>query len=115
MVTSETGGQKATKTAQLGALDPLALLELAEVAGMGAEKYDYYNFLKGYDWNLSFDALVRHLLLFWSGEDEDPESGKNHMAHVAWHALALLSFALRGLGNDTRFYGESVTEVVGRE
>src|SRR5690606_18128985 len=103
------GGQKATKAAQLGALDPLSLLELAEVAGLGSEKYDYHNFLRGYDWNLSFDALQRHALLFWSGEDDDPESGKSHMAHVAWHALCLLAFSLRGIGNDTRFTRESVT------
>jgi uncharacterized HAD superfamily protein len=99
----KTGGQKGQKLAQVGALDPLALLEVARVAGMGASKYSRYNFLKGYDWSLSFDALQRHLLQFWSGEDYDTESGRLHVAHAAWHCAALTSFILRGLGTDDRF------------
>jgi hypothetical protein len=99
---SSTGGRKNRRLAQLGALDPVALYALAEVAGHGAEKYDRYNYLKGYDWSLAFDALMRHALRFWAGEDQDPESGLHHMAHVAWHALALLSFSVRNLGTDDR-------------
>ncbi len=102
-ITSRTGGQKDKKLAQLGALDPLALLALAEIAGAGAEKYDRYNFLKGYDWSLSYDACQRHLNLFWAGDDLDEESGQPHLAHAAWHCLAMLSFHLRELGDDDRF------------
>lgn len=115
-VTDEkTGGQKGTKLAQLGAVDAESLIELAEVAGYGADKYDAFNFLKGYDWSLSFNAMQRHALLFWAGEDLDDESNLPHMAHAAWHCLALLSFARRKLGTDDRykqptakpfFYGE---------
>ena len=95
--TSETGGQKGVKDARLGGADPRALLELARVYGMGEEKYDRYNYLKGYPWSLSVDALLRHLLAFLDGEDRDPESGLLHTAHVAWHALALTAFQKRGL------------------
>lgn len=102
-VTDEsTGGQKGTKLTQLGALDPVALIELARVAGMGAEKYAAFNYLRGYDWALSFNAMQRHALLFWAGEDNDPESGLSHMAHCAWHALALVSFIQRAIGTDAR-------------
>jgi len=93
---AKTGGQKGRKPQQLGALDPRSLLEIAEVAGTGAEaKYSRYNFMLGYDWSLSFDALCRHLLAFWDGEDLDMESGLPHMAHVGWHAAALLTFMRR--------------------
>lgn len=102
-ITSSTGGQKGQKLAQLGSLDPLALLAVAEVSGFGAQKYARYNYLKGYSWSLSFDALQRHLLRFWSGEDLDPESGLPHLGHAAWHCLALLSFLRRDLGVDDRF------------
>jgi hypothetical protein len=105
-VTSATGGQKGKKLAQLGSLDPQSLLTVAEVSGFGAQKYARYNYLKGYDWSLSFDALQRHLLAFWSGQDTDPESGLPHLGHAAWHALALLSFSSRGLGTDDRFKQE---------
>jgi hypothetical protein len=32
----------------------------------------------------------------------DPETGLSHMAAVVWNALALLTFELRGLGEDDR-------------
>ena len=103
MTDEVTGGQKGKKLTQLGALDPMALIELARVAGMGADKYEALNYLRGYDWSLSFDAMMRHALLFWAGENTDPESGLNHMAHAAWMALSLVSFSERGLGTDNRY------------
>lgn len=103
-----TGGQKGQKRAQLGALDPAALMSVAEVAGFGNSKYARYNYARGYDWSLSYDALQRHLHAFWGGEDNDPESGLPHTAHAAWHCLALLCFSARGLGTDDRFPTGSV-------
>lgn len=97
-----TGGEKEQKEARLGGSDPLALMELAKVYGMGEEKYARYNYLKGYPWSLSVDALYRHLLAFLAGEDKDPESGLLHTAHVAWHALTLTSFIQRNVGTDDR-------------
>ncbi len=102
-VVADTGGAKGQKLAQLGAIDPAALIELAKVGGMGAEKYDRSNYLKGYDWSLCFDAMMRHALAFWSGEEVDPESGIPHMAHAAWHCLALVSFQKHELGTDDRW------------
>lgn len=97
-----TGGQKGKKQCQLGAIDPLALKMLGLVAGMGAEKYGRNNYTLGYRWSLSFDAMLRHVLAFWAGEEKDPESGLPHMAHAAFHCLALITFAERGLGTDDR-------------
>lgn len=102
-VVSNTGGEKGQKASQLSTVDPLALRHLGEVSGFGAQKYDAFNFLRGYDWALSVDALYRHMNAFWSGEDRDPESGLLHVGHVAWHGLALTSFQLREIGEDTRF------------
>ena len=102
VVDPATGGKKGRKRAQLGALDPVSLYTLAEVAGMGADKYSAHNYLKGYAWSLSYDALQRHLLKFQMGEDNDRESGLPHLAHAAWHCLTLLSFQLREVGTDDR-------------
>ena len=101
-VTSETGGQKGQKGARLGGADPLALMELARVYGYGEQKYERFNYLKGYPFSLSIDALYRHFLAFQSGEDRDPESGLLHTAHMAWHALALTAFIQRQIGTDDR-------------
>lgn len=97
-----TGGQKGAKLTQLGALDPVALIEVSRVAGYGANKYAAFNFLKGYDWSLSFNAGMRHALLFWAGEDIDEESGRSHPAMAAWHFMTLVSFLARQVGNDDR-------------
>lgn len=102
-VTSDTGGEKGQKQARLGSIDPKALLTMAEVAGFGEAKYARLNYLKGYPWSLSWDALQRHLLAFWAGQDNDEESGLPHLAHAAWHCLALLAFLQHDLGSDDRF------------
>ena len=103
VVDPTTGGIKGQKDCQLGAVDPLALWEVGNVAGFGGVKYARYNFAKGYKWSLSYDALQRHLMAFWGGEDIDTESGLPHVAHAAWHCLALLTFSLRHRGTDDRF------------
>lgn len=99
----DTGGQKGEKLAQVGGVDPAAILKIAEVAGFGARKYARYNFAKGFPWSLSFDALMRHLLAFWGGEENDPESGLPHLAHAGWHCMCLLTFTQRDVGTDDRF------------
>lgn len=90
--TSSTGGQKGQKAARFDLLPPEALFAIAEVFGYGAEKYAPNNWRKGYDWNLNFQALERHLWAFWSGEDNDPESGLPHLGHAGFHIMALLTF-----------------------
>lgn len=92
-ITSSTGGEKGQKDVQLHAMPWEALQDLGRVYAFGVGKYADYNFRRGYDWSLSFDALLRHLFAFWSGEDLDPESGLPHIAHVAWHAHTLGLFA----------------------
>ena len=99
----ETGGKKAVKASQLGFIDPEALYELGKVAGFGTQKYDKWNYLKGYDYSLSFNAAMRHMLQFWGGEDYDEESNHLHVLHAAWHMLALASFLMKEVGTDDRF------------
>ena len=99
---SATGGEKGVKPSTLGYLDPVALNEIALVAGFGAKMYAAFNYLKGYEWSKSYNALQRHLMAFWGGEDYDDESYKMHLAHAAWHCMALISFHARKLGTDDR-------------
>jgi hypothetical protein len=101
-VVSETGGEKGQKDVRLHALPWESIAELGRVFTFGESKYDDYNYRKGYDWSLTFDAMVRHIWQFWSGEDRDNESGLHHMAHAAWHALVLLFFSLTERGRDDR-------------
>ena len=101
-VTSSTGGQKGTKRERMDLIPPEALWELARVYGMGAEKYDDHNYLRGYDYSLSYSAMLRHATQWANGEDNDSESGLNHLAHAAWHCFALMMYQFHDLGTDDR-------------
>jgi hypothetical protein len=98
-----TGGAKGKKLAEMGSLPPMSLMEVAKVAGFGTQKYARFNYMKGYDWSLSSDAMERHLLLWKSGQSFDVESGLHHLAHAAWHCLALIAFEQYQLGKDDRW------------
>jgi hypothetical protein len=102
IVDPDTGGAKGRKMVRLHAIPWEILAELGRVFAFGEDKYDDYNFRKGYAWSLSFDALQRHLWAFWNREDRDEESGLHHLAHATWHALVLGFFALTGRGKDDR-------------
>ena len=109
----KTGGQKGTKLARFDLLPYDALWKVAEHFGVGARKYADRNWERGYDHSLSQAALGRHFAAYMMGEDYDchlPECPVDcvehteglHIVAVAWHALALIAFTLRGLGNDNR-------------
>ena len=91
--TAATGGQKGVKPEQFHTMPAEAVFELARVYSYGAGKYADYNFHLGYEWSKTFNAMMRHAWLFWSGETYDKESGLNHMAHVAWHAKNLVMYS----------------------
>jgi hypothetical protein len=55
---------------------------MAEVFGYGAAKYEPYNYRKGIDYSRIYAAALRHLTAFWSGEDNDSESGLPHLGHA---------------------------------
>lgn len=78
-----------------------ALTELGMVYTMGAQKYAPRNWELGMPWSKVLGPMLRHLFTrIVTGERLDPESGRSHLAHVAWNALALLTYELRGLGED---------------
>lgn len=101
---SSTGGAKGVKPEQYDQIPTVALAELARHFGAGARKYAAHNFRAGYEWSKCYNALIRHAMAFWGGEDYDvhkdgcapdctdhlPES--KHIIAVAWHALALATF-----------------------
>ena len=110
---SETGGQKGRKLARFGLIPAMFSRALARHFGIGALKYEDNNWLRGYDWDLSIDALERHFNAWKSGESVYTErftgqDGKpyavetHHLIAVAWQACALYVFEKLGLGKDTR-------------
>lgn len=97
-----TGGQKGMKPERYSLIPTDPLAELARVYGYGADKYEPNNWRKGYAYSLSLDALYRHIAAFRSGEAIDPESGRHHLGHAAFHLMTLMEFDRLGLGTDDR-------------
>lgn len=103
-VTSASGARKGTKPERYDLIPAEPLRLLAEHYGKGAEKYTERdeegnvthdganNWRLGYDWGLSFAALMRHAWQFWAGEDIDPETGTSHTVAMMWHAATLTEF-----------------------
>jgi hypothetical protein len=91
-ITSPTGGQKGAKTERHDLIPVGPIRQVATVYGLGAQKYAARNWEQGYDWSLNYAAAQRHMTAFWGGEDLDPELGTPHLAHAAFHMLALLEF-----------------------
>lgn len=73
-----------------------ALNEVAKVSTYGATKYAPRNWEKGLSWSSCFASFMRHFYARCTGEIYDPESQCLHTAHMAWNALAILSFEIRG-------------------
>lgn len=96
-----TGGQKGSKLARFDLIPMDALEAVAEVYGRGALKYADRNWERGYKWGLTVAALQRHLKArLHDSQVYDEETGSRHLAQVVWHALALLTFEIRGLGTN---------------
>lgn len=79
---------------RIGLVVPQFVWGVAKVMTLGAIKYDDYNWAKGMKWSRLYDAAQRHLLQFWSGEDNDNETALSHLLHAGccimmlyWHTM----------------------------
>lgn len=78
-----------------------ALVEVAHVFTFGAKKYAPYNW-HGLSVSRLYGAALRHLWAWWRGEDNDPETGRPHLAHAACCVLMALAQMLERAEYDDR-------------
>ena len=79
-------------------LPPKALTEIAKVLTFGANKYDENNWKKLDNLqNRYTGAALRHIFAHMDGEELDPETGLDHLAH----AMCCLLFKLEAKLNET--------------
>jgi len=76
-----------------------ALEEVVKVLQFGAKKYAPRNWEKGIVFSRLYGAIRRHGVAWFRGEDNDPETGLSHLAHLATEALFALAFAVRKTRN----------------
>lgn len=82
------------------------LKDIAEVLTFGAKKYAAHNWRKGINYSRVYGALQRHLSAWNEGEDTDPESGLNHLAHAGCCLLFLLEYTHSRTQYDDRYKGD---------
>lgn len=55
---------------------------ISTVGKLGATKYGFLNYTKGFVWSRLLDAMARHVYEYMCGRRIDPESGLDHRYHV---------------------------------
>lgn len=98
-----------TDKSPLDLIDHQSLTAVANVFGFGAKKYGRFNFKNGIKYSRLIAAAYRHLGAFNSGEDLDPESLHNHIAHLGCCVLMLLEMQRRHPNLDDRYKPEATT------
>ena len=84
-------------------IPPEMLTALSTIITFGANKYGVRNWEQGdMEYSRIFNALMRHMLAWWSREDLDPETGKSHLWHAACNIAFLVTYEAREIGIDDR-------------
>ena len=75
---------------------PRALAAVGEIGTFGANKYTDNGWMSVPNGQARYtDAMLRHLLKEFEGEEFDRDSKFRHAAHLAWNALARLELVIR--------------------
>lgn len=74
-----------------------AAREVVRVLQFGANKYRERGWEDGIQFSRVYGAIQRHAVAwFQDREDDDPETGLSHLAHLGCEVLFLLAFVVRG-------------------
>lgn len=103
----------------LHTIDPKFIFGIGQISEFGSRKYHMRNFLMapGMEWSAVYDSMLRHLMLWWSGEEfdlgpngehgetDDPDtnmkwSGLPHLLHAAWNIMVLFTYETHGVYAD---------------
>ena len=106
----EAGRKDDTGKLRLDLITPEALEELARVLGHGAKKYGDWNWSKGLNYNRVIAAVLRHINSRRKLEDNDPETGLNHLSHAFCGLMFLITYIARNMSHfDDRIEGNKKT------
>ncbi|MBS1170601.1 MAG: hypothetical protein H6R01_1519 [Burkholderiaceae bacterium] len=96
-----SAGQKFDSGKRRWSLLPAGSVEEAvDVLEIGAAKYSEDNWQRVPNPRTRYyNALMRHINAWWTGEQKDPETGKHHLAHAICCAMFLIWFDINGGGN----------------
>lgn len=84
-------------------LPPGPLCDIARVRQWAADtKYQPWDWTLSRNWTEYYDAMLRHMFAWQTGQNLDPESGLHHVAHACCNGLFLLEFFHSTKGVDNR-------------
>lgn len=83
---------------------PFELLSgVNKILQYGRDKYGIENWKKdGFQLSRAYNALFRHMIAFWNGEDIDKESGLSHLDHAMCNLLFMKYHLLNKPESDNR-------------
>ena len=91
------------RKAPLSPVPATVLLEVGCAMLEGALKYGRHNWREiPVHAGAYYDAAMRHLMAWWEGEDEDPDSGLHHVTKAIATLVVLRDAMLRGALVDDR-------------
>jgi hypothetical protein len=82
---------------------------IARAMMYGEKKYGRYNYCKGHEASQLVAAARRHLAAWFNGEENDPESGVNHLGHAMANCLMILRQQELGTLKDNRYKAPPTT------
>lgn len=89
--------------APLSTVPANVLAELGVAMLEGALKYGRHNYRQaGVRASVYYDALMRHIMAWWEGEDIDPDSGLPHIVKAIATLVVLRDADFRGMLEDDR-------------
>jgi len=102
----DKGGHKDdSEKCRMELIPPELLLAVGDVLTYGAKKYRDRNWEHGMAWSRPYGAMLRHMMAWWNGEKNDPETGMSHLWHAGCCAAFLITYEMRGIGEDDRWKG----------
>lgn len=97
----------AAKKPRMAAVPPIAIMALGTAMQTGADKYGLFNWR---DTNVTatvfYNAMLRHLEQWYSGEQHASDTGVHHLAHLMAGAAIILDAEMNNVFIDDRPEGE---------
>jgi hypothetical protein len=88
------GGYKADSGKPRISLVPTQFITaLAHLFTLGAKKYAAWNWWLGMNFSRPYDALQRHAMAWYEGEEHDPTDGQHHLIACAWNCCVLYFYS----------------------
>ena len=91
------------KKVPLSVVPSNVLMEIGVALLEGGAKYGKHNYrVAGIRYSVYYDALMRHIMAWWEGEDLDPDSGLSHVTKAISTLVVLRDAMLNEMFTDDR-------------